>query len=340
MMRLPPFCYFAPTSLSEAAKVLADYGSTAMVLAGGTDLLPNLKRRQFTPQALVSVQKLKELRGIHEKRNGGIILTAGVTLHELTSHPLIVTRFPILARAAALISTPQIRNTGTLGGNICLDTRCNYYNQNYSWRKALGFCRKKDGDTCWVAPGSSRCLAISSSDTAPVLVSLGATFLLVKHGSERLVPAADFFRDDGITHLAKDPAEILTEIHLPPAEGARSTYLKLRRRGAFDFPVLSVAAVLRTTPDGVCTVAKIVLGAVACRPRVAEQAARLLVGHKVTPELLMIVAQEAAKLAKPLDNADLAYGYRKRMAAVFVGQALTELTGTAHDCAPIHSCAV
>jgi CO/xanthine dehydrogenase FAD-binding subunit len=160
-----------------------------------------------------------------------------------------------------------------------------------------------------------------------VLVSLGATFRLVKYGSERLVPAAEFFRDDGIDHLTKDPAEILTEVHLPPLAGARSTYLKLRQRGAFDFPVLGVAAVLRTAPDGVCTAAKIVLGAVACKPRVAEHAARLLVGQKVTSELIAVVAQEAARLAKPLDNTDFAYGYRKRMAAVFVSRALTELMG-------------
>lgn len=325
MMRLPPFRYFAPATLPEAVKVLADYGLAGMVLAGGTDLLPNMKRRQFTPQALVSVQKLKELRGIRENENGSVIISAGMILHELASHPLIVSRYPALAQAAALISTPQIRNTGTLGGNICLDTRCNYYNQSYSWRKALGFCLKKDGDICWVAPGSSKCLAISSSDTAPVLVSLGATFLLVRHGSERLVPAADFFRDDGINYLNKDPEELLTEVHLPLPQGARSTYLKLRRRGSFDFPVLGVAAVLRTEPDGVCTAAKIVLGAAACKPRVADKAAGMLVGQKVTQELIILVAQEAAKLAKPLDNTDFAYGYRKRMAEVFVRQALTKL---------------
>lgn len=267
------------------------------------------------------------MQGIYEHDHGGIILTAGVTLHTLASHPLLLARYPALARTASLISTPQIRNTGTLSGNICLDTRCNYYNQTYAWRKASGFCRKKDGDTCWVAPGSSQCLALSSSDTAPVLVSLGATFRLVKHGSERLVPAAEFFRDDGINHLTEDPAEILTEVHLPPPEGARSVYLKLRRRGAFDFPVLGVAAMLQTTPDGVCTAAQILLGAVACKPRVAEHAARLLVGQKVTRDLIAVVAQEAARLAKPLDNTDFAYSYRKRMTAVFVQRALTALMG-------------
>ncbi|MBI3798157.1 MAG: FAD binding domain-containing protein [Deltaproteobacteria bacterium] len=325
MMRLPPFRYFAPATLPEAVKVLADYGPAAMVLAGGTDLLPNMKRRQFTPQALVSVQQLKELRGIRETENGSVIISAGITLHELAAHPLIVSRYPALAQAAALISTPQIRNTGTLGGNVCLDTRCNYYNQSYSWRKALGFCLKKDGDICWVAPGSAKCLAISSSDTAPVLVSLGATFLLVRQGSERLVPAVDFFRDDGINYLNKDPEELLTEVHLPPPQGTRSTYLKLRRRGSFDFPVLGVAAVLRIEPDGVCTAAKIVLGAAACKPRVADNAADMLIGQKVTQALITLVAQEAAKLAKPLDNTDFAYGYRKRMAEVFVRQALTKL---------------
>jgi 4-hydroxybenzoyl-CoA reductase subunit beta len=326
MMRLSPFRYLAPATLAEAAAAMAEHGSEAMVLAGGTDLLPNLKRRQYgPPRALVSLRRLEGLRRVAAAGDGGLVVGAAVVLSELESHPLVRSRYPALAQAASLVSTPQIRNMATLGGNVCLDTRCNYYNQTFAWRKALGFCLKRDGDVCWVAPGSSKCLAVSSADTAPVLVALGASFRLVRRGAERLVPARDFFRDDGIHYLAKEPDEILTEVHLPPPAGRRSVYVKLRRRGSVDFPVLGVAVALRTEPDGTCTDAAIVLTAVASRPRPAEEAARLLVGRKITPDLVGQAARAAAKPSKPLDNTDFAYGYRKRMTEVFVARALEAL---------------
>ncbi len=168
---------------------------------------------------------------------------------------------------------------GTIGGNVCVDTRCNYYNQSHEWRKAIGFCMKKDGDICLVAPGSSRCWAVSSSDTAPVLWALGAKLRLVGADGERTVPMAALYQDDGIDYLAKRPDEIVADIQLPPAEGWRSAYLKLRRRGSFDFPVLGVAVAARMDGD-VVRDARIVLGAVASQPRPSEKAAAALVGQR------------------------------------------------------------
>src|SRR3990172_6375073 len=196
MMRLPRFRYFAPATLREASEIMADLGAGAMPLAGGTDLIPGLRRRQYGPRALVSLGRLAELQGVHDAGgagDAGVVGGAGATLRAIASHPLILSRWPALARAASLVSTAQIRNTATLGGNVCLDTRCNYYNQSYAWRKALGFCLKKDGGVCWVAPASAKCLAVSSSDTAAVLVALEARFLLVRRGGQRLVAARDFF---------------------------------------------------------------------------------------------------------------------------------------------------
>src|SRR5262249_6309933 len=164
------------------------------------------------------------------------------------------------------VSSPQLRNMGTIGGNVCVDTRCNYYNQSYEWRRAIGFCMKKDGDICLVAPGSSRCWAVSSSDTAPVLCALGATLRLVGAAGERTIPMAALYQDDGIEYLAKRPDEIVADIQLPPAEGWRSAYLKLRRRGSFDFPVLGVAVAARMGGD-IGREGRILLGAGASPPR-------------------------------------------------------------------------
>jgi len=213
---------------------------------------------------------------------------------------------------------------GTLGGNVCVDTRCNYYNQSFAWRKAIGFCMKKDGDICLVAPGSPRCWAVSSSDTAPVLWSLGATVRLVGASGERTIPLSALYRDDGIEYLAKRRDEILAEILLPPVEGWSSIYLKLRRRGSFDFPVLGVAVAARMDGDRVRD-ARIVLGAVASLPREAKAAAAALVGERLTPDLITRVADLAAGPSKPLDNTDYAHFYRKRMTRVFVARALRRI---------------
>jgi len=326
MMRLPPFAYLAPRTLADAARALAEHGPDAMVVAGGTDLYPNMKRRQFEPKVLVGLRAIRELAGVRGSAREGLTIGAGTTLSAVAAHPEIVARYPALATAAGLVSSPQLRNMGTLGGNVCVDTRCNYYNQSYEWRKAVGFCLKKDGDLCLVAPGSRRCWAVASSDTAPVLWSLGARARLVSAAGRREVEVAALYRDDGIAYLAKAPDEILTELWLPPADGWRSAYLKLRRRGSFDFPVLGVAVALRTDGQRVAE-ARIVLGAVASTPRPATEAAAALVGARLTPELIGRVADLAARPSKPLDNTDFTHPYRKKMTRVFVARALAEIAG-------------
>ncbi len=326
MMRLPPFSYLAPRTLGDAAKALAEHGSAAMVVAGGTDLYPNMKRRQFEPKVLVGLRAVRELRGVRGSAREGLTIGAGTTLAAVADHPEIAAGYPALATAAGLVSSPQLRNMGTLGGNVCVDTRCNYYNQSYEWRKAVGFCMKRDGDVCLVAPASRRCWAVSSSDTAPALWCLDARARLVSASGERTLALAALYRDDGIAYLAKQPGEILADILLPPADGWRSAYLKLRRRGSFDFPVLGVAVALHLDGDRVGE-ARIVLGAVASTPRPAAQAAAALAGERLTPELIARVADLAAGPAKPLDNTDFTHPYRKKMTRVFVARALRAIAG-------------
>jgi 4-hydroxybenzoyl-CoA reductase subunit beta len=325
MLRLPPFRYLAPRALDEAAQMLAREGEQAMLVAGGTDLYPNMKRRQFTPPVLIGLRAIPALRSISGSPGQGMHIGAGVTLSTLAAHALILQHYPALATAAGSISTPQLRNAGTIGGNLLLDTRCNYYNQTEFWRHSIGYCMKKDGDVCLVAPGSPRCWAISSADTAPVLVSLGAQVRLVSLRGERVLPVRELFRDDGMDPYTKAPDEILTEVILPPADGWRSVYLKLRRRGSFDFPLLGVAVALRFAADGTVADARITLGAVASHPVEASAAAAQLVGQSLSPELIDAVAVAASRRSKPLDNADLTINYRKQVTPVFVRRALSQL---------------
>ena len=326
MIRLPSFTYVVPRTVEDAARLMAEHGREAMLVAGGTDLYPNMKRRQFEPKVLVGLRGIQALRGVRGSASSGWTIGAGTTLSAVAAHPDIARDFPALATAAGLVSSPQLRNMGTIGGNVCVDTRCNYYNQSYEWRKAIGFCMKKDGDICLVAPGSSRCWAVSSSDTAPVLWALGARLRLVGAGGERTVPMAALYRDDGIEYLAKQPDEVVADILLPPAKGWRSAYLKLRRRGSFDFPVLGVAVALRMEGE-IVRDARIVLGAVASLPRPAEKAAAALVGQRLTRDLIARVADLAAGPAKPLDNTDFTHPYRKKVTRVFVARAIAAIAG-------------
>jgi 4-hydroxybenzoyl-CoA reductase subunit beta len=327
MLRLPEFNYIQPRSLKQATKVLADLGSDAMVVAGGTDVYPKMKRGQFTPRHLVSLRALRELKGIRQTQEG-LWIGAGESLTAVSNHRLIAKHFPALAHAAESVSTPQLRNMGTIGGNVLVDTRCNYYDQTFFWRQAVGFCMKKDGQICLVAPGSAKCLAIASSDTSPVLVSLGVVAVLASKQGERRVQLEELYRDDGIDYSTKSSDEVLKGLVIPKAAlGRRNVYLKLRRRGSFDFPILGVAVTLDIGDGGVCRDARVVLTAVASAPKVITEAATLLEGKQITPELIDAAADAAAKTAHPLDNADLDYWYRKRMAKVYTQRALAQLSG-------------
>ncbi len=326
MMRLPLFDFRAPRTLEEAARILDAERANAMPLAGGTDLLPNMKRRQQVPRTLMSLRHIQSLSGI-ELSHSGSRLGACLTLSEIAADPRFRNGLTALAQAASLVATPQIRNMATLGGNICLDTRCNYYDQSYEWRKSINFCLKKDGTTCWVAPGSSKCMAVSSTDTGPALMALGARVRLVSKSGEREVLLSDLYNSDGIDYIKRRPDEILAEVLLDSLQGWKSTYWKLRRRGSFDFPVLSVAAAARLSKDNVVEEARIVIGSAACRPLAAQEAAKSLLGRPLNQQAIEEAAKLAARIAKPLDNADFDMTWRKRVTAEFVTYALRELRG-------------
>jgi 4-hydroxybenzoyl-CoA reductase subunit beta len=326
MMRLPLFEFRAPQTVAEAARILDGEGSKVMPLAGGTDLLPNMKRRQQIPKTLMSLNRIPELHQM-ELNDSGSLLGACLTLSEIAADTRFRNGLTALAQAASFVATPQIRNMATLGGNLCLDTRCNYYDQNYEWRKSIGFCLKKDGTTCWVAPGSSKCLAVSSTDTAPALMALGAHVRLVSRLGEREVPLTELYQNDGIHYIKRQTNELLTEVLLDSLHGWKSAYWKLRRRGSFDFPVLSVAAAAKISKNGIVESARIVVGSVACLPLVAAEASKSLLGRPLNKESIAEAAALAARVAKPLDNTDFDMTWRKRVTGEFVTYALRELHG-------------
>jgi 4-hydroxybenzoyl-CoA reductase subunit beta len=330
MLRLPSFTYLQPRTLAEAVSMKVDAGPDGMYVAGGTDLYPNMKRRHQEPRTVISLMEIRELAGC-EMQDAGCVLGSCMTLTELSASPSVGRSAEVVTRAAALVSTPLLRNMGTLGGNLCLDTRCNYYNQTYEWRKAIDFCMKKDGHICWVAPSSPRCWAVSSSDVAPVMVALGADYVLVGPGGERVVPASRFYHNDGINYLTKQPDEVLAAVRLPPPDGWDAVYHKLRRRGSFDFPVLGVAAWVKweqgagSGSQRVVAEARIVFGGVASWPQEIPEAGLELAGTDLSDEAIVAAADAAYRPAKPMDNTDFDLSWRKQMTRVYVTRALEEL---------------
>jgi 4-hydroxybenzoyl-CoA reductase subunit beta len=298
-----------------------------MFIAGGTDLVPNLKRRQFDVSALISLNGLPSTRGIEGDAERGVTIGAGATLDELARHEALVGPYRALGQACGSVSTPQVRSMGTLGGNLLVDPRCNYYNQTYSWRKAVGFCMKKDGDICLVARSSPRCWAVSSSDSAPVALALNAHITLQSVKGPRRIPAADLYRDDGIDYTTKKADEIITGVELPAVEGRMtSAYWKLRRRPSFDFPILGVAVAIEWD-DGMIRKARGALGAVGSRPVDISLFLAPLQGARPAEDLIAEVAQSADKPSRPLDNTDLSHYWRKRMSKVYIERALREACG-------------
>ena len=325
MMRLPKFSYRVPRNVADAVQMMGDAGLEGQFVAGGTDLYPNMKRRQQTPQMVISVTRLPELNEINGDGREGVRIGAAVSLTDVCESALINRDYPMVAAAARTISTPVLRNMGTIGGNLLLDTRCNYYDQNYEWRKGINFCIKKDGEVCWVAPGSAKCWAVQSSDLVPLMVALGARVRLASTLGERVVDAAGLYNNDGINYLHKRADELLVDIQLPPRNGWRAVYKKLRRRGAFDFPVLGVAIKLDVSEDGTIKDAKVVLGGIAPAPIEVQEAATALIGAPLNDERMQAAAEACYVKARPLDNTDFVMNWRKQMARPYVLRALAEL---------------
>lgn len=329
--------------------MLAQLGPDARLLAGGTDLLPSLKRGQVSAEYVVALAGIPELAGLGPASEAtsfvaragaglgigsgdgvdgdfGLTLGALTPIAQLAQHALVRRGYPVVAQAAELIATPTLRSMGTLGGNLCLDTRCSYFNRSPLWRTAAGDCLKCAGDVCRVAPGGDRCWAVVSSDLAPVMIALGAALHVVGPGGGRWLPGEALYRDDGLAQLALAPGEILASVYLPPANGMVASYQKLRPRAAFDYPSLGIAVAL-WLQDGVCTQARVVVGAVASRPLRVLEAEAELAGQTPTDERLAAAASAVHRAVRPMDNVDLPPAYRRQMARIYTERALRQALG-------------
>lgn len=322
MLRLPTFTYHRPTTAQQAVALKCEFGAAAMYVAGGTDLYPNMKRRHQTPAHVISLQDVPGLAHAVVQADGGVALGAMCRLADLERHPHLLQHYPGFAHAVAEISTPLLRNMGTLGGNLLLDTRCTYYDQSHEWRESIDFCMKKDGAICWVAPGSPRCWAVQSSDSVPIVCAMEAEVELVGREGTRRIQAGALYRDDGIQYLTKRPEELLTRLLLPAPGCWKASYLKLRRRDTFDFPVLGVGACIWTDGKGIVTKANIRLGGAGSYAIPATESEQLLVGHALTDEAIAAAGNAAMKPARTMDNTDLDVYWRRKVAPVFVARAL------------------
>ncbi len=324
-MSLPQFEVVRPKTLETALDALRRYGAEAQIVAGGTDLIPSMKQRLFSPRVLVDIKPLRELDYIRCDAEGNLEIGALTKISALCDRSAEIRRFPVLHEAAQTIASPLLRNMGTLGGNLCLDTRCLYYNQSDFWRDSLGGCLKRDGQVCHVAPGGKFCWAVFSGDSAPALMALEATVLLAGPRGTREISLELLYGNDGMAHLNKARDEILVGVRVPASSaGLLGTYKKLRIRQSIDYPLAGVAAVMRKDADGVCREARVALTAVNPAPRLVK-AAETLAGRKYAADLVEHVAHEAIRTAKPLRTSASTPEYRRQMVRVFVARALREL---------------
>ena len=311
MLILPTLELTRPSTIEEAVAALASAPGETRLLGGGTDLIPNLKQGLLAPRRLVSLRRIRALGTMIEEADGSLVIGAGTTLATIAAEPRILARYPALAEAAGLVASPQIRNLATLGGNLLLDTRCRWYNQSYFWRSALGFCLKKDGDVCHVVPKGRNCVATISADTPGPLLIYRAAVRLQSARGERTVPIDELFVQDGLRNTVLADDELLTAVVLPPpAARLRSAYAKVAVRQSIDFPILSAAVGLTQADDGRVDSLKVVIGAVASRPRVVTGLEPLL-GAPLDDALCVAVADRAFAFCRPLSTMSIDAAWRR-----------------------------
>ena len=323
-MSLPSFKLLRPRTVADTVEVLARHGADVKVIAGGTDLLPSMKQKLFTPPYVLDLRGIAELRGIQAQADGSLSIGALTTLAAVEHSAIIRRDYRLLYQAARTIASPVLRNMGTLGGNLCLDTRCLWYNQSLLWRKSCGFCLKKDGDLCHVAPGGKICWAAFSGDTPPALLCLGAAIEIAGPRGMRRVPVSEFYVNDGIVRLHLSADEIVTRIYLPAnTRGWRGSYQKLRVRGSIDYPLAGVAVAL-SLRDGRVEDARMAITAVNPAPHLVKDVDAQLVGAEIGEELAEKIGELAGRTAKPLTTSALTPEYRREMIKVFAKRALLE----------------
>jgi 4-hydroxybenzoyl-CoA reductase subunit beta len=319
-LSLPQFKLLRPRTVEEAVEYLAKHAGNIRVLAGGTDLIPSMRQKLFEPQHVLHLGRIAGLKGI--RTGAGVEIGALTTLTEVEQSDFLREHYPVLTEAAATVASPVLRNMGTIGGNICLDTRCLWYNQSLTWRKACGFCIKKDGDLCHVAPGGTKCWAAFSGDTPPALLCLNAEIEIAGPSGARRVSLREFYTGVGDNYRKLQPNEILTRVFLPGSSaGYLGVYRKLRVRGSIDYPLAGVAVVMKRS-NGHIADARVGITAVNPAPMLVKGATEALLGRAVDEALAGDIGDLAAKTAKPLTTSALTPEYRREMIRVFTKRAV------------------
>jgi 4-hydroxybenzoyl-CoA reductase subunit beta len=330
-LSLPQFKLLRPRAVAEAVDDLATctaHGAARAgqipirIIAGGTDLIPSMRQKLFEPEYVLDLRGIAEMRGIKPHPDGSIEIGALTTLRAIERSPFLGQHYSVLTQAAATVASPVLRNMGTIGGNICLDTRCLWYNQSLTWRKGCGFCIKKDGDLCHVAPGGSMCWAVFSGDTPPALLCLDAEIEIAGPSGVRRIRLRDFYTGDGENYRKLQPNELLTRIFLPASSADyRGVYRKLRVRGSIDYPLAGVAVVMKRS-NGHVADARVAITAVNPAPLLLDGAHEMLAGKHLDDALAEAVGDLAARTAKPLTTSALTPEYRREMIRVFTKRAV------------------
>jgi 4-hydroxybenzoyl-CoA reductase subunit beta len=331
-MSLPAFRILQPRSVDEACRMLDQHCADAMIIAGGTDVIPNLQMKLFAPRVLLDIKPLRELSQIAFSPREGLRIGGTASLTHILETPWLAEKFSVLASAISTIAGPLQRNMGTIGGNLCLETRCRWYNQSYFWRNSLGGCLKKEGDVCHVAPGGKFCWAAWSGDSAPAFLTLGAEVEIASCVGTRRIPLHDFYKNDGKDRIALAGNELVTAVHVPPRmAGRRGVYYKLRVRDSIDYPLAGVAVAMEVDSSGICRDARVALSAVNPAPVLVREASQALTGQKWSPELAEQVAHAAIRTGKPLTTSASTPVYRRDMVRIFTRRALEEVWRTAQQ---------
>lgn len=324
-MSLPAFKLLRPKSIDEALVLLQTHAPDVRVIAGGTDLIPSMRQGLFAPEYVVDIRGISEMRGIRVRDGEGVEIGALTSLAAIEDSEFLRRTYPVLHEAAGTVASPVLRNMGTIGGNICLDTRCLWYNQSLAWRKSCGFCVKKDGDLCHVAPGGTRCWATFSGDTPAALLCLDAEVEIRNADGTRRIPLCDFYTGAGDASMTLAKDELLTRVLLPErTAGWRGAYSKLRVRGSIDYPLAGVAVAIKTQNGNGSLVedARIAVTAVNPAPMLVPGADKALIGKTVDDHVAAVVGELAAKSAKPLTTSALTPEYRREMVRVFAKRAV------------------
>jgi 4-hydroxybenzoyl-CoA reductase subunit beta len=326
-MSLPAFKLLRPRTIEEAVALMLEHSQHVQILAGGTDLLPSMKQRLFTPDYVMDIRGIEEMQGIQVRAGIGVEIGAATPLSVIEDSEFIRRNYRVLHEAVSTVASPILRNMGTIGGNICLDTRCVWYNQSLQWRRSCGFCIKKDGDLCHVAPGGTKCWAAFSGDTAPALLCLNAELEIIGPVGVRRMALKDFYTNVGDARMRLERHEMVTRVFLPQSSsGWKGSYLKLRLRGSIDYPLAGVAVAFRQN-GGPIEAARMAITAVNPAPLLVAGAEHALVGRKIDEHTATVVAELAGKTAKPLTTSALTPEYRREIIKVYAKRALLKAAG-------------